>query len=428
MVGALHGRRWAALLLGLPAFGVQACALAAPSSEPASEPGTGLRPLGEGETGVVVRCGKLLTLDDADRVFDPGMLVARNGKIEYVGPEIAAPAGFQVLEYPEAWASPGMIDLHSHIQTGSWEDINDMVEPINPQLRVRPTVRPSDPSMRRACAGGCTTLFGIPGSGTSISGFGVLYKTKTDAGYEDIVLRDPGGMKSAYNYNPQRGGGDLGSSWAGLFYTVERLNRRAVAALEQGTADPALEDLKKVHAGELPVLIHCASAEGVAGVVRMWKQLFDTKCVVSHGDWDGHLAARFLAESGVPLNHGPRTHNFTTIRREDRILGTAAAFVEAGVPNFSLNTDANVMPQEELFLQGSMSARLGAEPYAMLRAVTTHPAKSFLIDDRVGSLETGKDADVVISSGDPLDPRSRVELVLIDGQVQYSRQDDGQWF
>lgn len=420
--------RWsrggAACALAVSALGAPAGAGVERSSDAAPV----LKPLAEGETGFVVRCGKLLTMDDQDRVFDPGVLVVRKGKIEYVGPEVAAPAGFEVLDFPQAWASPGMIDLHSHIHTGSWQDINDMVEPINPQLRVRATIRPSNPDILRACAGGCTTLFGIPGSGTSISGFGVLYKTKTDADYEEIVLRDPGGMKSAYNYNPQRGGGDLGSGWGGLFYTVERLNRRAAASLAAGTFDPELEDLKQVLAQKLPVLIHCASAEGVAGVVRMWKKLFDTRCVVSHGDWDGHMAARFLAESGVPLNHGPRTHNFTTIRREDKILGTAAAFVEAGVPNFSLNTDANVMPQEELFLQGSMSARLGADGYQMLRAVTTHPAKSFMIDDRVGSLEAGKDADVVISSGDPLDPRSRVELVLIDGRVQYSRLEDGQWF
>jgi imidazolonepropionase-like amidohydrolase len=86
------------------------------------------------------------------------------------------------------------------------------------------------------------------------------------------------------------------------------------------------------------------------------------------------------------------------------------------------------MPQEELFLQGAVSARLGADPYQMLRACTIQPAKAFGIADRVGSLEPGKDADIVIRNGQPLDPRSRVELVLIDGSVQYDRLRDGQWF
>ena len=403
-------------------------ALPARAGGAASEPAAAVRPLAQGESGVVVRCGKVLTMDPEGRIHAPGMLIVRGGKLEYVGPPVPVPAGFEVLDHPRAFASPGMIDLHSHIQTGGWDDINDMVEPINPQLRVRPTVRPSNLAMQVACAGGCTTLFGIPGSGTSISGFGVLYKTKTDATYEEIVLRDPGGMKSAYNFNPQRGGGDLGAGWGGLFYTVERLNRRALASLEQGTFVPELEDLKQVLAGELPVLVHCASAEGVAGVVRMWKRLFETQVILSHGDWDGHRAARAVAEAGVPVNHGPRTMNLRSFIREDRMLGTAAAFVEAGVPSFSLNTDAGVLPQEELFLQGSMSARLGADGYEMLRAVTANPAQAIAADHRVGSLEAGKDADVVISSGDPLDPRSRVELVLIDGEVQYSRLEDGQWF
>ena len=102
--------------------------------------------------------------------------------------------------------------------------------------------------------------------------------------------------------------------------------------------------------------------------------------------------------------------------------------MKAGVPDFSLNTDANVMPQEELFLQGAVSARLGCDAYQMLRAVTIHPARAFGIQDRLGSLEPGKDADIVVTAGDPLDPRTRVELVLIDGEEQYDRERDGQWF
>lgn len=397
---------------------------AAPAAQGAHE----VLPLAAGQRGLALRVGKLLTMDAEARVYDRAMLVIRAGKIEYVGPPVELPEGFPSIDLDRAWASPGMVDLHSHVQTGSWEDINDMVLPINTDLRVRPSVVPSNPWVRKACAGGVTTLFGIPGSGTSISGFGLLYKTKTDAGYEDIVVRDPGGMKSAFNFNPQRSGGDMGRSWAGLSWLTEDANDRAAAAVELGVEDPLQADFLRVHRGELPVLIHCASAEGVAGTVRMWHDRYHTQCIVSHGSWDGHLVGPFVAERGVPVNHGPRTMNFTSMVREEKILGTAAEYVNAGVPLFSLNTDAGVIPQEELFLQGTMSARLGADSYQMLEAVTTNPARSILIGDRVGSLEPGKDADVVVSTGDPLDPRSRVELVLIDGEIQYSRERDGQWF
>ena len=389
---------------------------------------TWLPPLADGDVGVALRADRLLTMNDEDEIFDPGMLLARNGRIEYVGPPIDVPEGFAVEDHGSAWISPGMVDLHSHIHGNGWGDLNDMVLPINAELSSRPVVVPANAAMRRACAGGVTTIFAIPGSGTSIGGFGVLVKTKTEATYEDIVLRDPGGMKVAQNFNPQRGAGDLGNSWSGLSWILEDANDRAIAALREGREDPRMANLMRVHAGELPVLIHCASGEGVANTVRMWKGDYGTDCVVSHGSWDGWYAADFAAELGVPVNHGPRTMNFTSARREDRIVGTAAEYVKAGVPLFSLNTDAGVIPQEELFLQGSMSARLGADSYEMLRAVTIHPARSFQIGDRVGSLEVGKDADIVVSSGDPLDPRSRVELVLIDGDVQYERDQDGQWF
>jgi imidazolonepropionase-like amidohydrolase len=403
----------------------------ATSAEATAELRTGSAAFVPAGEGTAIRCGKLLTLDDADRVFDPGMVVIEDGRLAYVGAPIELPKGYEHLDAGTLWAWPGLVDLHSHIHAGGWGDLNDMVLPTNHDISVRPSVDPWAREITLANAGGVTTLFGIPGSGTSIGGFGVLYKTKTGGGYEDMVLRDPGGMKSAFNYNPQRAGGDLGRTWAGLSWNTEHLNDRVAArARREGPEQPddwATENLQRVHRGELPVLIHCASAEGVAGVVRMWKQRYGTECVVSHGSWDGTRAAAFAAETGTPVNHGPRVMNFLSMVREDRIQGGAAAFVEAGVPLFSLNTDAPVIPQEELFLQGSMSARLGADAYTMVRALTTHPAQSFLVGDRVGSLQVGMDADIVLSSGDPLDPRSRVEVVLIDGEVQYSRR-DGQLF
>ena len=368
---------------------------------------------------VAIQVGKLLTMDDDNRIFEPGMIVIDGGKLAYVGAVKEAPEGAEFHDHPDAWAVPGMIDLHSHIQTGGWGDINDMVLPINCEFRTTPTIRPSNRLINRACAAGVTMLFGIGGSGTSISSFGVLYKTKTKAKFEEIIFADPGGMKVAQTHNPERSAGDLGRTRAGLSWILTDINEKARAANEQGRFDVQLENLKKVHSKELPVLIHCAGNDGVANTVRMWKVAYDTRCVVSHGSFDGWFCAKFCADNEVPVNHGPRTMNYRSGYNVGRIVGSGHEYVKAGVPFFSLNTDAGVMPQEELFLQGAMSAWLGADPYEMLQAVTIHPAKSFGIDDRVGSLEVGKDADVVLWSGDPLDPRQRALLVLIDGQIQY---------
>jgi imidazolonepropionase-like amidohydrolase len=382
-------------------------------------------PLAPGEHGLALVVGKLLTMDGEDRVFDPGLVLVRGDKIAYAGALVDVPAGYEELEARELWAWPGMVDLHTHIHCHGWDDLNDMVRPLNPELRARPAIDPTEDRLAHARAAGVTTLFGIPGSGTSTSGFGTLYKPERDAGYEDVVLRDPGGMKIAQNFNPQRGAGDVGSTWCGLAFNLEYLNDRARELAASARADWELENLMKVHRRELPVLIHCASAEGVADAIRMWKLRYGADAVVSHGCWDGWRAAGFAAETGTPVNVGPRVENLLAMRREDRFTGIANEYVRAGVELVSLNTDSPVVPEEELFLQGTWSARLGGEPYRMLRALTADPARSFQIGSRVGSLERGKDADLVLSSGDPLDPRARIELVLIDGRVQYSRRAEG---
>ena len=376
---------------------------------------------------VAVRVGRLFTMDESNHVYSPGMVIAEAGKLTYVGPPIDLPAETQLHDWPEAWAAPGMIDLHTHIHTGSWGDINDMVRVVNPELRASPTLRPANLRVQVACASGVTTLLGIPGSGTNIGGFGVLYKSKLGAGFEGTVLADPGGMKVAQDSNPQRRAGDFGLSRAAMGWILEDVVQRARAALEQGREDPALANLACVLQREVSVLIHTAGSEGVVNTARMWSDTFDTRCVVSHGSFDGWKSARAIADLGIPVNHGPRTTDYFS-SRNGRINGSSAEYVAAGVPLFSLNTDSGVIPQEEFFLQGAMSARYGGDPELMLRALTIHPAQAFGIDDRVGSLEVGKDADLALRVGDPLDPRSRVELVLIEGEVEYDRKRDGFWF
>jgi len=285
---------------------------------------------------------------------------------------------------------------------------------------------PGNTSLDRARAAGVTTLLGIPGSGTSISGFGVLHKTKDTPLYDTAVIADPGAMKVAQSYNPERSA-DFGSTRAGLGWLLREANERAIAANEAGVVDPRLENLQKVHARELPVLIHCAGSDGVGKAVNMWKGEYDTRCVVSHGCFDAFKIAPYVVRMQVPMNHGPRTIDFR-VSREGRFVGTAGEYLEAGARDFSLNTDAPVVPQEELFLQGTVSARYGADSYSMLRGLTIHPARSIGLGDRLGSLEPGKDADIGVFNGDPIDPRTRCELVLIDGVVEYSRTRDGQLF
>jgi imidazolonepropionase-like amidohydrolase len=376
----------------------------------------------------VVRVDRVITVDDAGQVHQPGQLEFVDGRIDYVGP-VREPADGAVPVQVEGWALPGFVDLHSHIVVDGWGGINDSVLPLNSELSTAPTIVPGNKQIRVACAAGVTTQFLIPGSGSSISGFGVLLKSRLDGGWREALLADPGGVKVAQAYNPERRSGDLGLTRAGLYWLLTHENRRAIAVRDRGvrsTADRRLADLARVHSKELPVLIHTAGSDGVGHTVRMWAETYDVRSILSHGSFDGYKLAAYAAREGIPVNHGPRT--FDTYSREPGIVPTARIWGESGGPNFSLNTDAPVVEAHELFLQGSTAARQGLDGYATLRALTIHPARSIGIGDRVGSLEVGKDADVVVFSGDPLDPRTRVERVWVDGALQYTRADGRQLF
>lgn len=420
---ALHRAR----LAGAAALHAALLAGAAALASCASTRAPDLAPLAPGEEGVALRVGRVLTVDGRDRVHSPGLVLVKDGRLAYVGPDRDVPAGYPVEERRDLWAAPGMVELHAHV-LGSGGDINDMVFPVNADLRASPGLVPGNRALKLAVAGGVTTLFGIPGSGTSIGGFGVVFKSKVrGATYDAAVVADPGGMKVAQSYNPERRAGDLGATRAGLSWILEQWNKEARRANRAGRSEPLLENLQKVHSRELPVLIHSAGSDGYPAAARMWHVKYGTRAILSHGCFDAHMTAPWLVEQGVPLNVGPREIDFFSTR-DGAITGTAARYLEAGAKDLSLNTDSPVVPQEELFLQGAVAARYGADAYTMLRAVTIAPARVFGLDDRVGSLEVGKDADVVLYTGEPLDPRSRVEIVYIDGRVEYDRRQDGQWF
>jgi imidazolonepropionase-like amidohydrolase len=183
---------------------------------------------------------------------------------------------------------------------------------------------------------------------------------------------------------------------------------------------PELEQLRAIFDRECPVLIHTAGARDVVATARMFHDVFGLWMILSHGCFDAHLAAPALARRNVPVNLGPRTYQFT---RDGIFVGTPATYFAAGCTDLSLNTDAPVVPPEELFLQGAMAVRLGLPWVEALKALTIHPARQIGLGDRIGSIEVGKDADLVVKGGDPLDPSTPVEMVFIDGRPVYRKGD-----
>jgi imidazolonepropionase-like amidohydrolase len=374
-----------------------------------------------------IRAARLLTAEGP--AIEAGTMLVEDGRIVAVAAarDLPLDPDLPVLDLGERIVVPGFVDLHHHVSSGGG-DINDMVTPINVELRTLDAIRPSSPAIRQTVAGGVTTTLFIPGSGTNIAGFGALLKMRPGGRLEDMVIRELGAMKVAQGYNPERRSGDLGETRMGM-------HAQLTAALERGRdyaaawrahasgagpvpeQRPELEQLRRVFDREVPVLVHTAGARDCVATARMFQDVFDLRLILSHGCFDGHWAASEIARRQVPVNLGPRSYELT---RWGRMQGIAAGYWDAGCRDMSLNTDAPVVAPDELQLQAAMAVRLGLPWETALRALTLVPARQIGLADRIGSLAPGKDADFFVTRGDPLDPRHPPELVFVEGRLVHA--------
>ncbi len=387
----------------------------------------------------------------ADKIFpisgDPiyqGVILTKDSKILAVGSatEISIPANFKVFDMGDSWVLPGFVDLHCHVAAGMG-DLNDSAHATNPELRTLDLVDLDRPTMRRALAGGVTTVLLLPGSATNMGGFSTL--TKAHGKPDEALIRFPGSLKIAQAGNPERRAGDLGMSRRGmnqnLRFTLERGQRYYQAwedhALGKGPKpkfQAELEYLRGLFRHEYPVTVHTQAYQVALETIRQLRGEFGLWTVIDHGTFDAYRLSGFAKKMGVPVCNGPRQYHFD--RQQSRFIGLAAAWYAGGrhgwqedvaglgIDGIGINTDSPVVAQEQLSLQAAMSVRLGL-PFAVgLRALTLNPARFIGIEHRLGSLQKGMDADVVVWSGDPLDPRSHVILTLVNGRIAYQRQKD----
>jgi imidazolonepropionase-like amidohydrolase len=390
-----------------------------------------------GGPGLALIARKVLTAAwEGPQVVDNGVLLVRDGLIEVIGPARSTPIpeGYAVRDLGSRWLMPGMIDLHSHV--GGTFDLNDMVYLTNPELRVHGSVRPNNEMLARAVAGGVTTVLFIPGSGTNSGGQGVLIKTGLEH-YEDALVRDPGSLKVAQWGNPERWAFGVGKSFE--FYCLREMFERGLAyahaweAFERGEGPEPERDIRwelfrSLSAQSTPISTHTQVYQVVLTTITMIKLEFGLNVFIDHGELGGWEAGALAAKHGVPAILGPRQVDWPDqlmIRwvgvDPERVQGSAAGYQALGHEMIGFNTDSPVIPAEELFLQASTGVRYGFDNSRMqaVRGLTIVPAKTVGIDHLVGSLEAGKQADVLGLAGDPVDPRSSVEAVYIEGRLGY---------
>ncbi|MHC4823190.1 MAG: amidohydrolase family protein [Planctomycetota bacterium] len=373
------------------------------------------------ETGTVLDVGVALTMEEREVVHNARILIGEDGRIREVGrqDELDAPEDWRHLDYPDAFAWPGGIDLHSHTHTGGWEDINDMVHPDNPELRTLDTIVPDNRLHQMGRAGGVTLVNAIPGSGTNISGAGTLVKLKSADAVEDVVFRYPGSVKVAQGYNPERNS-DLGGTRMGMWWMLRWYLDRAKQVADADTLEqnPDVASIAGIFQHKYPFLVHTAGARDTFGTVRMFQVEAGVPVIVSHGSFNGFMAGEAIAELQTPLNIGPRNFDYS-VSRNAQFRGLVEAYESAGNTDISVQTDAGVIPQEEFVYQATLAERLGCTTWTALESINVDPARQILVEDQVGRLLPGMQADIVVSSGQPLDPRSAVLLVLIEGEVTY---------
>src|SRR6266536_65936 len=347
--------------------------------------------------------------------------------------------GGTVLVAAGCWVLPGFIEAHGHVgvyeEGEGWagQDTNEMTEPVTAQVRALDAINPADLGFRDAIAGGVLAVNVNPGSGNPVGGQTAALKCWGRT-VDEMLLRAPSGMKSALGENPKRVYGERKKAPSTRLGTAAVIRGALVDAANylqrldserqkpEGERKPVDRDLKlealgKVLRREIPWRQHCHRADDIATAIRIAEE-FGYDLVIDHGT-EAYLLADLIAARNIPVIIGPLLTSRSKVELRNRSLANPGRLARAGV-TIAITTDHPVVPINFLAHQAALSVNEGLDRETARRALTINPARIVGIDDRLGSIEAGKDADLVIWSGDPLDVRSRVERALVGGAQVYA--------
>ncbi|MDM7990074.1 amidohydrolase [Arthrobacter sp. zg-Y877] len=356
-----------------------------------------------------------------------GTVLIEDGRILDLGPGVAVPGGAEVFDAGGQWLLPGLVDAHTHLgvheEGEGWagNDSNEMTDPVMAGVRAVDAVNPFDTGFDDALAGGVTTVNINPGSGNPIGGQAVALHTHGRY-LEEMVLRAPSGLKSALGENPKRIYSDKKQTPSTRLGTAMVIRQAFMDAqnylgkADPNTRDPHLEALAMVLRREIPWRQHAHRADDIGTALRLADE-FGYDLVLDHGT-EAHLLADVLAERGVPVLIGPLFTTRSKVELRGRSMANPGKLAAAGV-EISIITDHPVVPINFLIYQAALAVKEGLGREEALRAVTINPARVLGLADRLGSLEPGKDADLVLWSGDPLDVMQRALKVWIGGREVY---------
>ena len=357
-------------------------------------------------------------------------ILLADGKIAAIGTDLTAPADAVIFDADGLDVFPGFVDAHTHIGLDGYGigyegcDYNEMNDIWTPQLRAIDGINPRDPSLADARRAGVTCVCTGPGSANVLGGTFLAMKTVGER-VDNMIVRDPVAMKCAFGENPKRCYRDKCDSTRmstaaflrGALMQARDYGARKQAANGDITKMPAynqkLEALLPVLARKIPLKAHAHQANDIFTALRIARE-FDLRLTLEHVT-EGHLIADELAkEKDVPMAVGPSLTFASKFELQNKSWETPGVLANAGC-HVSIITDNSVIPQQYLPLCAGMAVKAGMDPFDALKAITINPAEHIGVADRVGSLEVGKDADVVITNGCPFEVMTEVRAVFIDG-------------
>lgn len=384
---------------------------------------------------LVIKNARLLTMTENGSFV--GDIRIDGGKIAEIAQNIDT-TGCDVFDAEGMYAMPGIIDAHSHI--GMWEDGmgregsdgNEATNPVTPEMRSIDGINPFDRCFKEAVACGVTTAVTGPGSANVVGGTFVAMKLYGRS-MDEMILKFPVAMKAAFGENPKRVYGDKATPATRM--AIAAILRKALAGaldyakkIENAKDDPSKmperdlgkEALLPVIRRELPLKIHCHRADDILTAIRIAKE-FNVRFTLDHCT-EGYLIPDLLKETieetGAGIIIGPLLTDRSKIELRNVSFSAPKALYDAGI-DFAMMTDHPVIPEQYLPVCAALAVREGLPEDAALRSITINAARITGIEDRVGSLEVGKDADIAVFSGHPLDFRSRCVLCTVDGQVAH---------
>lgn len=379
-------------------------------------------------------------LTGAGPEIENGIVLIEGGKIKAVGKagEVAVPGGARIVDAAGRVVTPGLVDSHSHLGLGSSGGVtedNEMSGPVTPELRIIDSIHPEglgpdESQFRRALAEGVTTVVVRPGSGNVIGGQSAVLKLRGGT-VDDMAILFPADMKMALGrkgYYASKGvmpTTKMGAAYLARKALVEAseyggaLERYEKAKAKDPKAAPPPRDLGKeallkVVRREIPVHIHVHSSDDIMTAVRLSEEFGFLRLSLGHAA-EAYKVAGELARRGVVVVVGPQ---MTAYDDDGRLVNLAGYLSDRGV-QVDIMTDADVVQQSFLRYQAAVAVKYGMDPARALRAITLNPAKTMGLGSRIGSLEPGKDADLVVFDGDPFDVATRTLTVYIDGRIAY---------